>query len=371
MMIRQFCLLMLLSFADGFTVPGSVFRTTLGRSTTSFDKTSLDLALSLKKGVTPKSYNRHANFGTSGVVCQATSTTVADDQVSSSSADIYACPQCQTPTTLKASSCSNCGAPFKMNSAGFTDLTPDATATKKKATNTLSSNPLFSSALASAGVQLPGMPVRQELFRSPFVSFLYERGWREGFNQAGFPGIEKEFDMVMEYFKDAENKTVMDLSCGSGLMVRRIAKSKKFAKVIAVDFSESMLQEVARRSKEEACPPFDLVRADVQRMPFQDESVDAIHSGAALHCWPSVQDGLKEVHRVLKPGGSFFATTFLWGIPDEAVNLAENLSAPGRGGRRAYRFFSPKELEWLMKSAGFSEVDVQALSRCGLIRCKK
>jgi len=35
----------------------------------------------------------------------------------------------------------------------------------------------------------------------------------------------------------------------------------------------------------------------------------------------STQDGLKEVHRVLKPGGVFFATTFLWGIPDEIVNL--------------------------------------------------
>ena len=39
----------------------------------------------------------------------------------------------------------------------------------------------------------------------------------------------------------------MDLSCGSGLMVRRLAKSNFFGKVVAVDFSESMLDEVKRR----------------------------------------------------------------------------------------------------------------------------
>jgi len=33
------------------------------------------------------------------------------------------------------------------------------------------------------------------------------------------------------------------------------------------------------------------------------------------------------VHRVLKPGGTFFATTFLWGIPDEIVNLQVSVVA--------------------------------------------
>ena len=140
-----------------------------------------------------------------------------------------------------------------------------------------------------------------------------------------------------------------------------------FGKVIAVDFSESMLGEVIKRAKEEDCPDFDVVRADVANMPFCDASVDAIHSGAALHCWPSVQDGLAQVARVIKPGGKFFATTFLWGIPDEAVSLGENLSSVS--GRRAYRFFSPTELEYLMKSAGFSSVEVEQLDRCAIIRC--
>jgi len=252
-------------------------------------------------------------------------------------------------------------------------MTPDATKVdapkEENAVQRGQAASILATVFASSGVQLPGRPLRQELFRTPMVSWMYERGWRNSFKQAGFPGIEKEFELVQEFFEDKANKTVIDLSCGSGLMVRRFASSERYAKVIAVDFSESMLGEVVKRAEEENCPSFDVVRADVAKMPFADNAVDAIHSGAALHCWPSVQDGLSEVHRVLQPGGRFFATTFLWGVPDELVSLGENLSSPA--GRRAYRFFSPDELKWLMKGAGFSEVEVEQVERCAIIRCTK
>jgi hypothetical protein len=34
--------------------------------------------------------------------------------------------------------------------------------------------------------------------RNPLISFVYERGWRQGFAWAGFPGVEKEFEMGEE-----------------------------------------------------------------------------------------------------------------------------------------------------------------------------
>ena len=39
-----------------------------------------------------------------------------------------------------------------------------------------------------------GSRVQTQMFRSPLIAFLYERGWRQNFRNAGFPGIEKEYE---------------------------------------------------------------------------------------------------------------------------------------------------------------------------------
>lgn len=50
-------------------------------------------------------------------------------------------------------------------------------------------------------------------------------------------------------------------------------------------------------------------RCDVSRLPFKTDALDGVHAGAALHCWTRLEEALSEVHRVLKPGKGFFATT--------------------------------------------------------------
>eukprot|EP00798_Chlamydomonas_sp_ICE-L_P021013 gene21013-27874_t len=82
-----------------------------------------------------------------------------------------------------------------------------------------------------------------ELFRSPLISFVYERGWRQGFSWAGFPGEAKEYDYAMDYLKPAYGDVVVDMSCGSGLFTRRFIKSGKFFSVVAANFSGSMLEQ--------------------------------------------------------------------------------------------------------------------------------
>ena len=184
--------------------------------------------------------------------------------------------------------------------------------------------------------------VQTDLFRLPTISFAYERGWRQNFERAGFPGIDAEFDEVDGFFADgaaaraaeavadavdagaddagaaagaaaaaraAERDVVLDLSCGSGLMTRRLARSRRYARVIGADYSESMLLEARRRfgagsavGQRGAEPALDradwpmLVRADAARLPIASGALAGVHVGAALHCWPRIEEGLSLIH---------------------------------------------------------------------------
>ncbi|GAB4845055.1 hypothetical protein Ancab_038461 [Ancistrocladus abbreviatus] len=164
------------------------------------------------------------------------------------------------------------------------------------------------------------MPPATELFRTPLISFLYERGWRQNFGLGGYPGPEKEFEMAKDYLLPVLGGIIVDASCGSGLFSRLFAKSGLFSLVVALDYSEAMLQQCYEFINADKGFHADkgfpkegliLVRADISRLPFVSSSVDAVHAGAALHCWPSPSLAVAEISRVLRPGGVFVATTVI------------------------------------------------------------
>lgn len=239
-------------------------------------------------------------------------------------------------------------------------------------------------ALKATGLAEEDYVPMRDLFTNPSVSFAYERGWRQGFAAAGFPGPDKEAEMVMEYFDPvAEGKgasTVVDMSCATGLFTRRLAKSGKYGRVIGCDYSDSMLQEARRRIKADSelrertagQTRLDLVRLDVGNIPMRSDAVDALHAGAAMHCWPDLDSALSEIYRVLKPGGRYFATTFLAQY-FRGLQASEN----GQTGpdTQAFQYFaSTDELKDMLVKAGFEEdkVSVEVLgTACVVIKAEK
>ena len=162
-------------------------------------------------------------------------------------------------------------------------------------------------------------------FQNPFVGFVYERGWRQQFARAGFPGPDREFQSAMEFFKPVAGEAIMDLSCGSGLFTRRFLASGQFTTVVAVDYSEAMLTQT-RQFIDRMDTSFEasllMVRGDVGRLPFPTGSFKAIFAGAAIHCWPNPAIALTEISRVLSPGGVFVLTTFTQ-LPKEVDELLD------------------------------------------------
>lgn len=205
-----------------------------------------------------------------------------------------------------------------------------------------------------------------ELFRQPLVSFVYERGWRQNFAGAGFPGAEKEFEMAMQYLQPAQGGVLIDASCGTGLFTRLFARSKKFAGVVALDFSESMLQQAQQFFAQDAAlkagTPIVAVRGDIGRLPFATGSVDAIHAGAAIHCWPNPQAAMAEISRVLKPGGVFVASTFLTPlaplgelIGDSTVRPLSQTFNPFGRSNQTFRYWEEDELKDLVAAVGLTD----------------
>ncbi|VAI48430.1 unnamed protein product [Triticum turgidum subsp. durum] len=167
------------------------------------------------------------------------------------------------------------------------------------------------------------MPAATELFRTQLVSFLYERGWRQNFIWGGFPGLEKEFEMAKDYLKPKSGGIIIDASCGSGLFSRLFVKSELYCLVVALDFSENMLKQCKEFIKQENISDerLVLVRADISRLPFVSGSIDALHAGAAIHCWPSPACAVAEISRVLRPGGVFVGSTFIADVLPPVIPL--------------------------------------------------
>ena len=93
---------------------------------------------------------------------------------------------------------------------------------------------------------------------------------------------------------------VLEVAVGSGLNLPHYPSE---VKLVGVDLSEGMLQLARRRAATARCE-VELLRADGARLPFGDESFDAVVCTFSLCGFPDARAGVEDMVRVLKPGGS-------------------------------------------------------------------
>ncbi len=101
---------------------------------------------------------------------------------------------------------------------------------------------------------------------------------------------------------------VLDLGCGTGLGTRSLKDRYRAATVIGLDAAPGMLRETKRHSG--WLRPLQRVCADVYQLPFRDGAVDMMFSNLLLQWCDDLDGALREIRRVLAPGGFFAFTTF-------------------------------------------------------------
>lgn len=163
----------------------------------------------------------------------------------------------------------------------------------------------------------------------------------------GHVGIERNF-------------TILDVGCGGGRTVAKLAEQAPEGKVYGIDYSPESVA-VSRRENAGAIAAgrVGIEKASVSRLPFSDDHFDLVTAVETQYYWPRPLDDMKEIRRVLKPGG-------------RAVVILETY----RGGRfGAFKGAVMKALRSrhltlgqhreLLERAGFSDVEIFTEPRRG------
>jgi ubiquinone/menaquinone biosynthesis C-methylase UbiE len=147
-----------------------------------------------------------------------------------------------------------------------------------------------------------------------WVARAYDRGVQAAFREL-LPALTTE--LLPEI---AGARRLLDVGCGPGQITVFLAERLPEAEVWGVDLAPTMIDLArghAAASPAVARLHFDV--ADVARLPFPSGAFDAIVSTGSIKHWPDPVAGLRELHRVLAPGGRAFVAEMNRLAPPEAV----------------------------------------------------
>jgi ubiquinone/menaquinone biosynthesis C-methylase UbiE len=129
-------------------------------------------------------------------------------------------------------------------------------------------------------------------------------------------------------------ESVLDVGCGTGRLLRRAYRYWPEAQLIGVDPAQGMIEKAKLLT-----PNATFFTAMAESLPLQDNSVDLAISTTSFHHWQDQSAGIREVARVLRPGGYFILVDA--SFPDWLV-----------GAFRLKRFHSKTQFRTLFVQAG-------------------
>ncbi|WP_367155084.1 class I SAM-dependent methyltransferase [Methylomonas sp. HYX-M1] len=112
----------------------------------------------------------------------------------------------------------------------------------------------------------------------------------------------EDLDKLVELVAKRPEASVLDVGCGAGHVALRLAP--QVGRVIAYDLSRQMLAEVSAQAQASGLDNLVTQIGSASELPFADATFDIIVTRYSAHHWQHLAAGLREMRRVLKPGGS-------------------------------------------------------------------
>lgn len=167
---------------------------------------------------------------------------------------------------------------------------------------------------------------------------------------------------------------VLDVACGTGVVARTAAPLvAESGTVVGLDVNPDMLA-AARRVTTVGGPPITWMRASAAETVLPDSAFDVVLCQQGLQFFPDRPAALRELHRVLAPGGrialSVWCDSTAPGYPPFIPAFERHLTDPSAAVGFVQAIFAlddDRELEWLLTATGFRDVRITRTTRA--VRC--
>ena len=108
-------------------------------------------------------------------------------------------------------------------------------------------------------------------------------------------------ETIMAMSEVSKEHTILDVACGSGIV--SVAFAKKAKDVVGIDITKAMLDEAYKKKKAENITNIEFHLANVENLPYPDESFDIVFTRYSFHHFLEPKKVLDEMIRVCKKGG--------------------------------------------------------------------
>jgi ubiquinone/menaquinone biosynthesis C-methylase UbiE len=147
---------------------------------------------------------------------------------------------------------------------------------------------------------------------------------------------------LLEYVDLPQPANVLDLGCGTGRLLQRLASEFPQLRGTGLDLSSNMVRQARLSNRHH--PRLIFLEGKAESLPFGDGQFDAVFNTISFLHYSEPQQVLNEVSRILAPGGRFYLVDFIFSREVESPILSIS--------SQTVKFYSPNQREFLGASAG-------------------
>lgn len=218
-----------------------------------------------------------------------------------------------------------------------------------------------------ANVTEPKRSLAQLAMQNSLLARIYESAWRPMFTRGfslGGPSTANHQRELMRKLAKPGDRRVLDVACGPGLYTREFARPLTGEGVaIGFDLSKPMLAQAIRDTGSERAA---YIRGDAHGLPFADNTFDTVVCFAALYMMQQPKTVLRELARVVKPGGDVAIFTSL-----QTRLSSLPLVRPTIDAAAGIHVFGKDEITDAFRNSGLTDIDQAMIGQGQFVTARK